>query len=418
MLETAARHGGIAQFRVLQRRVIVISDPELAQQALLAGWERYARGAHNRNLGIVSGEGLLSTEGETWRKRRRQVQPAFRRECLERLVPVVAGAVDSTLAEWERLRQAGKPIPLGADMLRLAMRAMGRMLLSADIPPEQGERIGVILRDGLMLLRRRNTSPFPAPMWLPTSANRRLLRYRDELNRFVEGHLREREDGRMSGAPDILARLLELRDPETGEPLSRQEIIDETKTLFLAGFETTATALTWTLYLLARHPDVAAKLQEEVDSTLGGRRPGWHDLAGLSYTGQVLYESMRLYPPVYAIARRSVGDNNLGGYAIADGTPLLISIYGAHRTPVWGPDPERFRPERFAGDWPRRAYLPFATGQHLCVGNDFAMVEMTVALALIAQRYTLSTVDDAPVGERARITLVPDREIWARLEAR
>ena len=255
---------------------------------LLAGWERYARGVHNRNLGIVSGEGLLSTEGEEWRTRRRQVQPAFRRECLERLVPVVAASVDPILQEWERRRGSGKPVPLGADMLRLTMRAMGRMLLSADIPEDQGARIGVILRDGLMLLRKRNTSLWAAPMWLPTPANRRLLGYRDELTEFVEAHLRARENGGASGSPDILARLLELRDPDTGAPLTRQQLIDETKTLFLAGFETTATALTWTLYLLARHPDAAAKLGAEVDAVLGGRRPSWEALSRLSYSTLVV----------------------------------------------------------------------------------------------------------------------------------
>jgi cytochrome P450 len=196
-------------------------------------------------------------------------------------------------------------------------------------------------------------------------------------------------------------------------------LIDETKTLFLAGFETTATALTWTLYLLARHPETAAKLSAEVDAVVGGRRPTWDDLSRLSYSALVVHEAMRLYPPVYAIARRCVARNDLGGYAIAEGTPVLISIYGVHRAPVWGPDAGEFRPERFAsGDWPKRAYMPFAAGQHLCIGNDFSMVEMAVTLARIAQRYRLSLADHAPVGENARITLVPDREIFVRLEPR
>jgi cytochrome P450 len=304
-------------------------------------------------------------------------------------------------------------------MLRLAMRAMGRMLLSADISPEQGSRIGAILRDGLMLLRRRNTSPFPAPLWLPTSANRRLLAYRDELTTFVEAHLDRRSRGESSNEPDILARLLEVRDPETGAPLTRQDLIAETKTLFLAGFETTATALTWTLYLLARHPSAAAAARAEIDDALGSRAPAWDDLGRLSYVAKVLHEAMRLYPPVYAIARRCAADDDLGGYAIAAGTPVLVSVYGVHRAPAWGADPEQFRPERFSDrNWPKRAYMPFGAGQHLCIGNDFSMVEMSVALALILRRYRLRLVDEAPVGESPRITLGPDREIDLRLEAR
>lgn len=413
MMESAAQHGGIAQFRVLRRRVIVISDPELAQLVLVARWERYQRGRQNRNLGIVSGGGLLSTEGEIWVKRRRQIQPAFRRECLERLVPVVAGCVERLLGEW----QGSASIPLGADMQRLTMSAMGRMLLSIEIPPAQAARIGEILRDGLMLLRRRNTSPFVAPMWAPTPANRRLLRYRDELAAFVEPHIRAREAGASPASPDLLSALLEVRDPETGKRLTHEELAAETKTLFLAGFETTATALTWTLYLLARHPEVAERWRAEVDAVLGGRAPIFDDLARLPYTAAILLESMRLYPPVYAVARNSVVDDELGGYAIPRGTPVLISIYGVHRAAPWGADADRFRPERFLGEWPRRAYMPFAAGRHLCIGNDFATVEMTVALALAAQRFRFS-VDAAPVGESARITLVPDREIHLRVERR
>jgi enediyne biosynthesis protein E7 len=418
MTAAAARHGGIVQLRLLRRRVVVVSDPELAQQVLVSRWERYQRGTHNRNLGILGGEGLLSTEGEGWRKRRRQVQPAFRRECLERLVPAVTTAVDGVLASWERARVAGKAVPLGADMLRLAMSAMGRMLLSAEIPEAQGARLGVILHDALMLLRRRNTTIWPAPLWLPTPANRRLRGYRDELTRFAESHIRGRETAAASDPPDILDALLALRDPETGERLSHEALVDETKTLFVAGFETTATALTWTLYLLARHPEIAAKWRAEIDAALGGRSPRWEDLARLPYTAQILLESMRLYPPVYAIARRCIEDDELGGFHIPAGMPVLIAIYGVHRAPAWGGAAAQFRPERFESGWPKRAYMPFAAGPHLCIGNDFAMVEMTVALARIAQRYTLATVSDAPPGESARITLVPDREIFLRLEAR
>lgn len=191
---------------MLRRRVVVTSDPELVQQVLVSRWERYERGAHNRNLGILGGDGLLSSESPAWLKRRRQIQPAFRRECFERLVPVVGDCVRQTLEEWERARKLGKAVSLGADMLRLAMVAMGRMLLSVDIPLATGARIEVILRDGLLLLRRRNTSVWPAPLWLPTPSNRRLLHYRDELTAFVEEHVRRRESSHASGGPDIIGR--------------------------------------------------------------------------------------------------------------------------------------------------------------------------------------------------------------------
>jgi cytochrome P450 len=416
MAEAALRHNGLAQFRMLHRRVLVVAAPEFAQQILVSRWERYARGAHNRNLAILGGEGLLATDGDFWLKRRRQLQPVFGRECFERLVPVVCACVDRLLGQWERAKRA----PLAADMQRLTMAAMGQMLLSADISEEESASLGAILRDGLLLLRRRNTSLWAAPLWCPVPANRRLKRYNSELSAFVERHVRVRENSRKTGDPDILSALLAVRDPETGERLSHSELVDETKTLFLAGFETTAAALTWTLYLLARHPEVAEKWRAEVDVALGGQPPGWQHLQQLPYTAQIIHESMRLYPPVYAIGRRCVEADELGGFTIPKGSAVLISIYGLHRAPVWGDDAHLFRPERFAAEaaWPKRAYMPFAAGRHLCIGNHFALVEMTVALARIAQRYRLALTDETPVGESARITLVPDREIHLRLEER
>jgi cytochrome P450 len=420
MADLALRHNGVARFRVLHRHVIVVSDPELAQQVLVGRWERYERGLHNRNLAILGGDGLLSTDGDAWVKRRRQLQPIFRSECFERLVPVVRGCVDQLLEGWERHRERGQPAPLVADMLRLTMSAMGRMLLSVEISDAEGARLGANLRDSLMLLRRRNTSLLVAPMWCPTPANRRLRRYAAELTEFVERHIQERQTSGQSADPDILTALLAVRDPDTGERLSPGELAAETKTLFLAGFETTATALTWILYLLARHPEVASKWRKEVDTVLGGRAPVWQDLGRLPYTGQIVHESMRLYPPVYAMARRCVTGDDLGGMTVPKNSPVLISIYGVHRAPVWGSDPEHFRPERFASeaDWPKRAYIPFAAGRHLCIGDQFALIETMVALVRIAQRYTLALADDTPVGEVARITLAPDREIFVRLTPR
>jgi len=244
--------------------------------------------------------------------------------------------------------------------------------------------------------------------------NRSLEKTRKTLDEYIGPIVKAR---RVEGdaRDDILGALLSARDPETGDALTEQEILDETKTLFAAGFETTATALTWTLYLLARHPEVARRWRRELDEVLGGRLPEWQDLERLTYLHQILNESMRLYPPVYTLGRECIEDDELDGYSIRSGTVLLLSVFGIHRDPKWWQDPEAFRPERFAGDWPTQAYLPFASGKHMCIGNNFSLAEMAVTLSVIGQRYELEPVDSQPVQESAQITLVPAREIPLRL---
>ncbi|QJW83789.1 cytochrome P450 [Ramlibacter terrae] len=252
---------------------------------------------------------------------------------------------------------------------------------------------------------------------MPTPLNRSLARTREVLDGYLRPIIRARR-AQPEPRDDILESLLRVKDPETGDALSDRGDLDETKTLFTAGFETTATALTWAMFLLARHPEAMAKLIAEIDTVLAGRPPGWEDLEKLPYTSQVVQETLRLYPPVYSLARECVEDDVLGGFTVPRGTVLMLSVLGIHRDARWWPQPEAFRPERFAGDWPRQAYLPFATGRHLCVGNHFSLTEMAVVLVRIAQRYRFTLADPGPVGMQAQITPVPDREIHLMLEPR
>jgi len=295
---------------------------------------------------------------------------------------------------------------------------MAEKLLSIEIEPEFGIRFGAAMRDGLLLLRERNTSMFPAPMWVPTPRNRRLVACRRVLDDFVGAHVDRRI---AAGAPkrdDLLGALIAARDGGSGAGLDRSALVNEAKTLFVAGYETTATTLTWTLLLLAEHPDVAGKLRAELETVLAGRAPDWGDLPRLTYTLQVVNEAMRVYPVVYNLARQCTEDDEIDGRPIPLGSIMLISVYGLHRSAEWGEDVESFRPERFAQDanWPRRAFLPFGSGEHVCIGTHFAYTELLISLAMIAQRFRLVRADDAPVETSPRITLAPKREIYLRLE--
>lgn len=414
------RFGGIARFRILNRSFVAITKAEYAQHVLVSARDKYERSFHARNLGLIIGTGLLATEGDPWLKRRRQIQPSFRTNALEKLVPEVCRATGKLLDDWESSRLAGRPTGGLASMQRLTMSAMGRMLLSTDISTEEASQIGAALRESLRIVRERNTSWFVPPLWLPTRHRRGLRRSVDFLNQFAERHVAWHEQSATGDPPDMLHALIQARDPETGAKLTHAELVDETKTLFLAGYETTAISLAWSLYLLARNPGAALRWHEEADRVLGGRMPEYRDLAALEFAAQILHETLRLYPPVYTVARVCLEDDEIGGYGIRKGDIALVSIYGIHRGSAWEPGPEEFCPERFSSgqQWPKNAFLPFATGKHICLGNQFAVIEMLTALAVIGQRYRLEPAELRPVGASAQITLVPEREILLRLSSR
>ncbi|HUB90147.1 MAG TPA: cytochrome P450 [Dyella sp.] len=415
--EQGKRNQGLTQFRVLHRRFLATASPDVAHQILVTHREHYERSAHYKRLALVIGNGLAASEGATWRKRRALINPLLRGEHLKQLVPTVCDSVCEVLKEWDGKRASGTPVGLVRETQRLSMGAISRMLLSTDIDQDTAYRLGTAMRGAMQRLREYNTSPFPVPLSCPIHRNRKFNRDRETLDRFIDFHIKSRLANGQPGQPDFLSVLMSAKDPDSGQPLPLQTVMDETKTLFMAGFETTANVMAWALYLLASHPACAARWHEEVDRVLQGRLPQWDDLPRLAYITQIIQETMRLYPPAYNIARQCVREDVINGYRVPKSATILISVYGIHRDPVWGPDPEEFRPERFAqkAAVPRAAFMPFATGKHVCVGNDFSMTEMIATLAIIGQRYRLQRADDEPVVAKAQLGLVPSREIPVHL---
>lgn len=416
-VDEVARPHGLAEFRVLHRRFIAVRDAELVRHVLVTGQARYARSYHYRNP--VIGDGLLTTDGPAWRKRRRQVQPAFHRETLAHVARATNRASDALLERWEDRRLRGEAVDVATFMSPFALSVIGQTLLSTDVDWAEATAFGGAIRRSLRLLRVRNTSILRLPPWVPTPLNAELAKTRRILDRFVRPIIEDRRQRVSSSAPpDLLASLMTVRDPESGEPLSDRAVLDEAKTLFTAGYETTASALTWALYLLAAHPEAAARWHGELDRVLGDRPPELDDLRRLEHGQRVLQEALRLYPPVYTVARECLEDDDLGGHRVPKGSVLLLSVWGVHRDGRLWDAPDDFVPDRFAGPWPQHAFLPFATGKHLCIGNHFALTEMAVALARIGQRYELERVDPTPVGTFPQITLIPDRPVWVRLVRR
>lgn len=411
--DIALRHGGICAFSALHHRMIAVSDPDLVHELLVTKWQRFIRTRQSANIGILA-RGLLSLSGDEWLERRRLAQTAFTKPMLKGVAEVSAVAADALVESWDAERARDGSVDLEKGMLTLSMSVIAQMLLSSDIPKPTILRIGETLRRGLRLVYQRNTSLWSPPMWIPTARNRALLEVRREITQFTANNLGSHIDGK-NGSADLLTTLKEARDPRTGNAFSAEALIEEAKTLFFTGYETASTGLTWAIYLLAHNPDVARKARQELDRVLAGRAPSFDDLPALPYLRAILQETMRVYPPVYALARAAVDDEELGGYAVSRGTVVIATITGMHHIPAWGADHEEFRPERFlTEDWPRRAFMPYGAGRHLCIGADFANVEMAIALAVILQRYRLHT--STVVEAKGRVTQVPDRPIRLVLE--
>ncbi len=330
-------------------------------------------------------------------------------------------AIGSMIDRWREPAAAGAPIDVAAEFGRLTLNIVGRALLGIDLGGE-ADRIGAAVTESLEYLESRINTPIPIPYRVPTPRNLRARRAIRTFDAVVADILasRRREPGVDRG--DLLSMLLEARDEETGSSLSDRELRDQIVTFIGAGHETTAVALSWNFYLLSRHPDADARLRDEVDRTLGGRIPTVDDLPGLAFTCRVIEESLRIYPPVYGTVRDVKEEDEIGGYRIPARTMIVLAPYVTHRHPEFWPDPERFDPDRFlpeaAAARPRFAWYPFLGGPHQCIGQEFAMMEATLAVAMVLQVFRLRLAPGAVVEPKPLVTLRPRAGVPMILEAR
>jgi cytochrome P450 len=362
----------------------------------------------------------LSSEDDFWRRQRRLAQPAFHRQRLAVLAEGMSKAAQDLGEHWRAYLTDGRPFELSEQMTRVTLQIVGQALLSTDLTGEQD----ALRRDLLIALEHidyRMNNPFSLPEQVPTKRNRHFTRALRELDRFVFTLITQRRrQGDDTG--DLLSMLLLARDEDTGDGMDDQQVRDEVMTMLLAGHETSAMALTWCWYLLAQHPEVEQQLHAELGAVLAGRAPGFDDLARLRYTRMVIEETLRLYPPAWGIARQSIEEDEIGGYRIPKGVQLVVSSYVTHRHPdFWERpdvfDPERFTPERSI-DRPKFAYYPFGGGPRGCIGQNFALMEMQLILATLAQRYRLRLVPEHPVEVQPVVTLRPRHGIMMRLHER
>ena len=405
----AAEHGDAVHLRFARQDVLLLSHPDHARELLVTRAASFRKGMALERARVVLGDGLLTSEGEVHRRRRQLLQPAFARPRLE---PLGAAMVEITGRRAEGWAE-GEVLDVAQEMGQLTLAIAARTLFGADVEEDAGE-IGRALATVLGMASRL-VVPFSGLLQrLPLPSSRRFARARDLLDRVIAGLIAKRRRGGDGGeAPaDLLGLLLAARDRDAAG-LGDREVRDEAMTLFLAGHETTANALAWTWLLLEFNPGAAERLHAEIDQVLAGRAATVADLPRLVYAEQVLAESMRLYPPAWAIGRRALEDVAIGGIAVPRGALVIASPWIVHRDPRWWPDPLRFDPDRFApaaaaaADRPRLAYFPFGDGPRRCIGEGFAWMEGVLLLATLAQQVTFRLVPGHRVATRATITLRP-----------
>jgi cytochrome P450 len=363
------------------------------------------------------GDGLLNSQDERWLRQRRFVQPLFTRRRIAGYADSMAEEAAGLVGQWRRYADHGRAVDVHAEMSRLTLRVLGRLLFGADL-----ERVVPVVAWSLPVLgdytRRRGIAPVRLPRGWPTPVNRRALRARRAVYRVCDELIAARRAAR-EGDDDLLTLLVEARD--RGEILDDDEIRDQLLIFLFAGHETTALALTFALYLLGRHPDAQRRVHDEVDRLLGDRLPGAGDLDGLEYTAMVLKEAMRLYPPAWALPRRCARGDRIGGYDIKPGEDIILSQWVTHRHPDVWEHPGRFEPERFTREReagrPRSAYFPFGAGPRACIGQHFALLEAAIALAVIVHSYELASTS-ADLRLAPQITLHPAGPVPCRLVPR
>lgn len=407
-------YGDAVYFRVANRRAMLLSHPDDIEQVLVAENRHFVKNYAMRFLRPLLGRGLLLNEGPDWLRQRRLIQPAFLRPRVEEHIPAMVACTRQMLARW----QPGRVVDFSAAMLRLTMTIGSRTLLGVDAGGrfrEVVQCLETVLDDFL----RRMGRPLVLPPWVPTPGNLRLRRAIRRLDQILQQLIDRRRDEPASD--DALSLLVRARDEVDGGGLSDRQLRDEVMTLFLAGHETTANALTWTWHLLSQHPQVQAEVRREACQVLGEADPTPADLAHLKYTECVVREALRLYPPAYVIGRRPLADLTIGRHFIPAGTNVLMSQWIVHRDPRWFDDPLQFRPQRWAdglaGRIPKYAYFPFGGGPRLCIGNTFAMVEAVLVTAMIARRLLLAPTQDARVPLLPAVTLRPAVPILLRVDA-
>ena len=405
------QYGDLVHFQLGTRSCYLLSHPDLAEEALLHRPDDFGKiydPGKPTGLGLVLGNGLLTSEGPVWRKNRRLIQPVFQRQRVTAMAHEMVTVGEELLRRWDEL-DAQQTVDVAIEMMKVTLDVITRTMFSASLLHEVGHlapALDTLLRYAFQSFH----NPLRLPLWVPTPGNRAFQEAKGSVDRLIYGLISERRHS-TDRHNDLLDHLLHAVDEETGSNLSDEQLRDELLTIAAAGHETNANALTWTWYLLATHRDVRARLYAELAQILQSRTPTIEDVPHLLYTRAIFQEALRLYPPAPALQRKALQDTSLGGCPIKAGSLVIIGLWNIHRHPDFWTEPEVFRPERFMGGVDatghRLAWMPFGGGHRTCIGNHFAMIEGPLLLALIAQRYEMNLLPGPSVEPEVAVTVRP-----------
>jgi cytochrome P450 len=411
-------YGDLVSFRLATRQFYLFSHPKLVEQALIRQSDIFVK-IYNpekpTGIALILGQGLVTSQGDLWQRQRQLMQPVFQRSNVTTLLPLMVTAGSNMLNRWRQLGE-GAHLNLSNEMTRLTLEVITQTMFSTSVL-DKIEHISPSLDTLLRYAIKSIVNPLTLPLYVPTPANQKFKRALGTIDDVIYGIIDQRRAA-PSGQNDLLDMLLKAGDDSSGEKITDKQIRDEVITIFSAGHETTANLLSWTLYLLARHPDILARVRQELDGLLQGGIPNAEDLQQLAYTRAVLSESMRLRPPAGFLLRKVNKDTEVDGYLLKAGRSAIFSIYNLHHHADFWQQPEQFDPDRFLLPQKKYSFIPFGTGERICIGSHFALMESQLLLSMIVQHCDLQLLDPNEVEIEMAVTLRPKGGIPVRINWR
>lgn len=388
----------------------IVTDPEIIKYILVTNNKNFHKGRAYTALREVLGNGLLTSEGDFWLRQRRMTQPAFHKNRIEHFATIMANSTQEMIADWEKKEQAFK-INIADFNMKLTMDIVSKALFNIDKEYDK-QAISDAVSLGNHYIDWRIDYPFPFVNKLPIKIVREYHKMQATMDKLIYDFIEERQLKKENNSNDLLSMYMEAKDEETGEGMSKKQLRDEVLTVFVAGHETTAVTLSWFWLLMCQNPQVMKKVYDEIDQVIGTRPPNFNDFQKLSYLNLVINETMRVYPAAWIVGRKAMQDDILpGGYPIKKGQDLQLFIYGVHHNEQLWERPNDFIPERFEPEnnekRHKHAFMPFGSGPRLCIGNNFALMELVMVIATIAQKFTFELVQSHPIELEPLVTLRP-----------